>query len=59
MLGISQSTLHRRMSEYGLSIRVQYSGISESELGDLISQAMNHFLMLGTDLFKVGLIIGD
>ena len=43
MLGISQSTLHRRMSEYGLSIRNTYSGISESELRDLISHAHESF----------------
>ena len=43
MLGVSQSTLRRRMSEYGLSIRNTYSDISENELRDLIRQAHDSF----------------
>lgn len=43
MLGVSQSTVNRRMSEYGFSIRSTYSDISESELKSTICQVHQSF----------------
>lgn len=43
MLGISQSTINRRMSEYGLSIRSTYSDIAEHDLKDIICQVHESF----------------
>ena len=39
MLGISQRTVHHRMSEYGISIRQMYSNIADPELMELIAEA--------------------
>lgn len=39
MLGISESTVHRRMSENGLSVRNLYSNLSDSDLKEMIHQA--------------------
>ena len=39
MLGVSLSTIHRRLSEYGLSIRQTYSQISDGQLRNLVHLA--------------------
>ena len=38
MLGILQRTVHRRMSEYGISICQMYSNIADPELMELIAE---------------------
>jgi hypothetical protein len=43
MLGISQRSIRRRMTEYGISIRQMYSNIGELELRELITEAHEPF----------------
>ena len=38
MIGVSVRTVQRRMSEFGLSIRAQYSAITNTELDRLVSE---------------------
>ena len=47
LIGISTRTLHRRMSEYGLSIRSTYSELTEVELDDVILSIHEEFPMCG------------
>ena len=43
MLGVSLSTIRRRMKEYGLAIRETYSQISDSDLNSLIQKGNTLF----------------
>ncbi len=43
MLGISQRTIRRRMSEYGISIWQMYSSVTDPELKELITEAHESF----------------
>ena len=43
MLGISQRTIYRRMSEYDISIRQMYSNITDAELKEFITEAHSSF----------------
>lgn len=37
IFGVSKRTVHRRMSEYGLSVRQTYSDITDEDLRQIIS----------------------
>lgn len=43
MLGVSLSTIRRRMNEYGLSIQQTYSAINNDELNHLVRQCLSAF----------------
>ena len=43
MLGVSLSTIRRRMNEYGLSIQQTYSAINNDELNRLVRQCLSAF----------------
>ena len=43
MLGVSLSTIRRRMNEYGLSIQQTYSTINNDELNHLVRQCLSAF----------------
>lgn len=47
MLGVSLRTIRRRMSEYGLSIRRQYSGLLDQDLDTIVSEVQQQFPMCG------------
>lgn len=47
MLGVSVRTINRRMSEYGLSIRDQYSCLSDQQLDELVHMIQQQFPMCG------------
>ena len=47
MLGVSVRTIRRRMTTFGLSIRAQYSNISDQELDDLVQDIQQQFPMCG------------
>lgn len=47
MLGVSVRTIHRRMSEYGLSIRDHYSCVSDQQLDELVHMIQQQFPMCG------------
>lgn len=47
MLGISVRTVHRRLAEFPLSIRAQYSVPSDNELDCIIGQVHRMFPMCG------------
>ena len=47
MLGVSVRTLHRRLSQYGLSIRSQYSELTDNDLDRLIKSIHDQFPMCG------------
>ncbi len=47
MLGVSVRTVRRRMTDYGLSIRRQYSEISDQELDRIIGEVQQRFPMCG------------
>lgn len=47
MIGASIRTIRRRMTEYGLSIRSQYSTLTDSELDQLVISIQDQFPMCG------------
>ena len=47
MLGVSVRTVRRRMCEYGLSIRAQYTTISNEELDGIVRVIQQQFPMCG------------
>lgn len=47
MIGVSVRTVHRRMSEYGLSIHSMYSEMTDQELDEIISVIHQEFPMCG------------
>ena len=47
MLGVSVRTLHRRLSQYGLSIHSQYSELTDNDLDRLIKSIHDQFPMCG------------
>ncbi len=47
MIGVSTRTVHRRMSEYGLSIRATYSNLTDCELDETVSSIHREFPMCG------------
>ena len=47
MIGVSVRTVRRRMDDYDLSIRAQYSVLSDSELDDMVADIQSQFPMCG------------
>ncbi len=47
MLGVSVRTVRRHMSEYGLTVRANYSNISNSDLDDLVSDLKQQYPTCG------------
>ena len=47
MIGVSVRTIRRRMTEFGLSIRLQYSTITNSELDVIVREIQVQFPMCG------------
>ena len=47
MFGVAISTVRRRMSDYGLSVRAHYSAISDSELDVIVSEIQQQYPMCG------------
>ena len=47
MLGVSVSTVHRRMEEFNLSVSASYATITDYELDSLVSDIQHHFPMCG------------
>ena len=47
MLGVSIRTIRRRMSAFGLSIRAQYSDISDSDLDQIVREVQQQFPTCG------------
>lgn len=47
MVGVSVRTIRRRMTEFGLSIRAQYSTISDTELDRIVREVQTQFPMCG------------
>ncbi len=47
ILGVSIRTVRRRMTEYGLSIRLQYSTICDQELDSVVASIQERFPMCG------------
>lgn len=58
MLGISVRTIRRRMDEYGLAIRDQYSTVSDEELDELIQMFQRQFPMCGNRQMQ-GLLLSN
>ena len=52
MLGVSLRTIQRRLSEFGISIRMTYSSISDDELDELVAQIQMQFPMCGNRLMQ-------
>ena len=47
MIGVSVRTVRRRMDDYDLSIRAQYSALSDSELDSMVTEIQSQFPMCG------------
>ena len=47
VLGVSVRTVRRRMTDYGLSIRMQYAVLSDQELDGIVSAIQEQFPMCG------------
>ena len=47
MIGVSVRTIRRRMSDFGLAIRAQYSAISDTDLDRIVSEIQTLFPMCG------------
>ena len=47
MIGVSTRTVHRRLSEYGLSIRDTFSNLTDRELDEVVSSVHQEFPMCG------------
>ena len=56
LLGISIRTVRRRMTEYGLSIRAQYSTMSDTELDTLVNEIQVEFPTCGNTQMQGHLI---
>ncbi|XP_041854853.1 uncharacterized protein LOC121648663 [Melanotaenia boesemani] len=52
ILGVSVKTIHRRMREWGLSIRDTYSSVSDDELDSLVSTIKQQSRNLGHRIVK-------
>lgn len=52
MIGISTRTVHRRMSEFGLSVQEQYTDITDSELDTLVADIHTDFPNCGNNVMK-------
>ena len=58
MLGVSVRTVRRRMDEYGLAIRDQYSALNDLELDELIQSYQTQFPMFGNRQMQ-GLLLSN
>lgn len=47
ILGVSVRTIRRRMTDYGLSVRMQYAVLTEQELDSIVSAIQEQFPMCG------------
>ena len=47
MIGVSVSTIRRRMTEFGLSVRARYSQLTEDELDEIVSEIQGQFPCCG------------
>ena len=47
LIGVSVRTIHRRMSEYALSIQATYSDLTDCELDEIVSDIHQEFPMCG------------
>ena len=47
ILGVSLSTIRRRMADYGLSITAEYATLTEEELDSVIGEIQHNFPMCG------------
>ncbi len=47
MLGVSERTVYRRMSEFSLYIHMLYSGISDDDLDRLVCEIQENFPLCG------------
>ncbi|XP_041838357.1 uncharacterized protein LOC121638006 isoform X2 [Melanotaenia boesemani] len=52
LLGISARTVHRRMTEYGLSVNQNYSTLTDEELDDAIQQIQSEIPTAGYRMVK-------
>ena len=52
MLGVSLRAIQRRLSEFGISIRMTYSTITDDELDEIVSQIQTQFPMYGNRLMQ-------
>ncbi|KAL5479147.1 hypothetical protein EMCRGX_G000505 [Ephydatia muelleri] len=52
IIGISQRTVHRRMSEFGLSISGQYANITDDYLDQVVRSIQNEFPLCGNRLMR-------
>lgn len=43
LFGVSYRTIRRRMTDYGLSVRMHYSGITDGDLRQVVSNFIAHF----------------
>lgn len=48
MIGVSGRTIHRRMSEYGLSIHYTYSDMTDQKLDSVIAEIYQEFPLCGS-----------
>ena len=47
MIGVSVRTIRRRMSDFGLSVRAQYSTMSDAELDRMVCDIQSSLSMCG------------
>ena len=47
IIGVSLSTIRRRMAEYGLSITAEYATLTDEELDSVVEEIRHDFLMCG------------
>lgn len=58
MLGVSPSTIHRRMTLYGLSIGATYSSLNDQELDDIVAGISHNYPMCGCKQMAGHLLAG-
>ena len=47
LLGVSARTIHRRLTEFGLTVRIMYSDISEQHLDRIVRSILTEFPNIG------------
>ena len=52
LLQVSQSTIRRRLNEFGLSVRAQYSNVNDDDLDDLVRELNLRFPNCGYRLMQ-------
>ena len=52
ILGVSQRTVHRRMSEFGLSISGQYANVTDDYLDQVVRSIQNEYPLCGNRLMR-------